>query len=167
MFKSQIFRAVVENFIVAVIAYFLGYHFTAMFHLGTAEIGGLWSVLSGVFVMSDKEMLTFKSARLRVRASFIGCLIAGIYLYFFSFAVVGFAICIAIGVLLCRILRIPDHIKTTNITISVVVIVSVVNHNIDPVMNAALRFAESVIGSLVAVVVALAGIYIYHLKKSE
>ncbi len=167
MFKSHIFRAVIENFIVAVIAYLLGYYFTAMFHLGTAEVGGLWSVISGVFVMADKESLTMKSARMRIQASFIGCLIAGIYLYFFPFTVVGFAICIAIGVLLCHILRISDHIKTTSITISVVVIISVVNHNIDPIMNAALRFAESVIGSLVAVVVALAGIYIYRLKKSE
>jgi uncharacterized membrane protein YccC len=167
MFKSQMFRAVVENFIVAVIAYLLGYYFTAMFHWGTAEIGGLWAVISGVFVMADKESLTIKSARMRIRASFLGCLIAGIYLYFFPFTVVGFAICIAIGVLLCHILRIPDHIKTTSITISVVVIVSVLVSDISPVENAILRFAESVIGSLTALAVAIAGVYIFRLKKTE
>ena len=167
MFKSHIFRAVVENFIVAVVAYLLGYYFTAMFHLGTAEVGGLWAVISGVFVMADKESLTFNSARMRVRASFLGCLVSGVYLYFFPFTVVGFAICIAIGVFLCHISRIPDHIKTISITISVVIIISVVNDSIGPVANAGLRFAESVIGSLVAVAVALAGIYIYRLKKSE
>lgn len=167
MLKSTIFRAVVENFIVAVVAYLLGYYFTAMFHLGTAEIGGLWSVISGVFVMADKESLTFKSARMRIRASIIGCLVSGVYLYFFTFAVVGFAICIAIGVFLCHILRIQDHVRTTSITISVVMIVSVVNNDISPIMNAALRFAESVIGALVAVAVALVSIYIYSLKKSE
>jgi hypothetical protein len=37
--------------------------------------------------MADKESLTMKSARMRIRASFIGCLIAGIYLYFFPFTV--------------------------------------------------------------------------------
>jgi uncharacterized membrane protein YccC len=167
MFKSHIFRAVVENFIVAIAAYLLGYYFTAMFHLGTAEVGGLWAVISGVFVMADKESLTFNSARMRVRASFLGCLVSGVYLYFFPFTVVGFAICIAIGVFLCHIFRIPDHIKTISITISVVIIISVVNHSIGPVANAGLRFAESVIGSLVAVAVAVAGIYIYRLKKSE
>jgi len=167
MFKSHIFRAVVENFIVAIGAYLLGYNFTAMFHLGTAEVGGLWAVISGVFVMADKESLTFNSARMRVRASFLGCLVAGVYLYFFPFSVVGFAICIAIGVLLCHLFRIPDHIKTTSITISVVIIISVVNQNIGPVANAALRFAESVIGSLVALAVAVAGLYIFRLKKPE
>jgi uncharacterized membrane protein YccC len=117
--------------------------------------------------MADKESLTFKTTRMRIRASFIGCLVSGVYLYFFPLAVVGFAICIAIGVLLCHILRIQDHIRTTGITISVVMIVSVINHDISPIANAVLRFAESVIGALVAVAVALAGIYIYHLKKSE
>ena len=167
MFKSPIFRAVVENFIVAVLAYLLGYYFTAMFHLGTAEVGGLWAVISGVFVMADKESLTFKSAIMRIRASFIGCLVAGVYLYFFPFTVVGFAICIAVGVLLCHLFRIPDHIKTISITISVVIIISVVNHNIGPVANAALRFAESVIGSLVAVAVGYTGMIIFRLNKSE
>ena len=167
MFKSHIFRAVVENFIVAVIAYLLGYYFTAMFHLGTAEVGGLWSVISGVFVMSEKESLTIKSARMRIKASFIGCLIAGVYLYLFSFSIIGFAISIALGVFICHLLRIPDHIKTTSITISVVVIISVIVQDIGPVANAALRFAESVIGSLTAVAVGLAGMYVFKVKKTE
>ena len=167
MFKSYIFRAVLENFIVAAIAYLLGYYFTAMFHVGTAEVGGLWSVISGVFVMSEKESLTVRSARMRIKASFIGCLIAGLYLYLFSFSVVGFAIAIAIGVFICHIFRIPDHIKTTSITICVVIIISLIVTDIGPIANAALRFAESVIGSLTAVGVGLAAMYIFKLNKSE
>ncbi|GJM14857.1 MAG: hypothetical protein DHS20C13_01840 [Thermodesulfobacteriota bacterium] len=167
MFKSHIFRAVLENFIVAVVAYILGYYFTAMFHVGTAEVGGLWSVISGVFVMSEKESLTVRSARIRIKASFIGCLIAGLYLYFFSFSVFGFAIAIALGVFACHILRIPDHIKTASITIAVVVIISVIVQDIGPVANAALRFAESVIGSVTAVAVGLAGMYVFKVNKTE
>lgn len=167
MFKSHIIRAAIENFLVAVLAYILGYEFSILIHQGTAEIGGLWSVISGVFVMSEKEILTFKSARMRIRASFVGCLLAGVYLYFFSFGVIGFAVTIALGVFLCHVLGIPDHIKTTSITISVVVIISVVVTDIGPVMNAGLRFVESVIGSLSAVLVAAVGISVFKLKKKE
>lgn len=167
MFKSHIFRSVVENFIVAVIAYLLGYYFTAMFHVGTAEVGGLWSVISGVFVMSEKESMTVRSARLRIKASFIGCLIAGAYLYFFSFNIIGFAIAIALGVFICHIFRIPGYIKTTGITISVVVIISAIVQDIGPLANAGLRFAESVIGSLVAVAVGYAGMKVFRLTKSD
>ena len=44
-----------------------------------------------------------------------------------------------------------DHIKLTGVTISVVMLVSVVAGNQDPIENAALRFLESVIGAGVAV----------------
>ncbi len=167
MLTSHITRSVIENFVVAVIAYILGYYFTVMFHLGTAEVGGLWSVISGVFVMSDKEALTVKSAKMRIKASFMGCLIAGVYLYFFSFSVIGFAIAIAIGVLVCHILRIPDYIRTTNITLSVVVIISLIVTDIGPIANAGLRFAESIIGSLTAVAVGLVAMYVFKVRKSE
>lgn len=167
MLKSHIIRAVIENFIVAVIAYLLGYYFTSLFHVDTAEVGGLWSVISGVFVMSEKESLTIKSAKMRIKASFLGCLIAGAYLYFFSFSVVGFALSIALGVLICHILRIPNHIKTTSITIAVVVIISAIVKDIGPLENAGLRFAESVIGSLVAVGVGYTAMILFKLRKSD
>lgn len=167
MFKSHIFRSVIENFIVAVVAYLLGYYFTSMFHVGTAEVGGLWSVISGVFVMSEKESLTIRSARMRIKASLIGCLIAGLYLYYFSFSVVGFAAAIALGVFVCHVLRIPDHIKTASITIAVVVIISAIVQNVGPIENAGLRFAESVIGSLVAVAVGYTAMIIFRLDRSK
>jgi len=167
MLKSHIFRSVIENFIVAVTAYLLGYYFTVYFDLGSAKVGALWAVISGVFVMSSKETLTVHSARLRIRASFIGCLIAGVYLYFFSFAILTFAICIAMGVLLCHVFRIPDHITSTSITISVVVIIYMIGDDIGPIENAVLRFAESVIGSLTAMVVGLVFMYLFKLKNTE
>ena len=166
MLKSHITRAVIENFIVAVAAYYLGYTFTSMFPNGTPEVGGLWAVISGVFVMSDKESLTITAARMRIKASFLGCLIAGVYLYFFTFSVFGFAITIALGVLICHLLRIPDHIKTTSITISVVIIISAIR-DIGPIENAALRFGESVVGSLTAMLIGLASIRILGLKREE
>jgi uncharacterized membrane protein YccC len=166
MIKSHIARSVIENFIVAVLAYLLGYYFTSLFHAGTAEVGGLWSVISGVFVMSEKESLTLRSARMRIKATFLGCLIAGVYLYFFTFSVVGFAVALALGVFVCHLFRIPDHIKTTSITISVVVIISAIVKDIGPIENAFLRFFESVIGSLVAAAVGYIAMIIFKLEKS-
>jgi len=46
-------------------------------------------------------------------------------------------------------------------------IVSVIVTDIGPIMNAFLRFAESVIGSLTALAVAIAGVHIFRLKKTE
>jgi uncharacterized membrane protein YccC len=78
---------------------------------------------------------------------------------FFSFSVLGYAVCIAIGVLVAHLFRQPYTIKLTGITISVVLMVSTLSHDIHPVTNAALRFAESVIGTVIALAVAYAAFY--------
>lgn len=104
---------------------------------------------------------TSSSAVFRIVGSFIGAAISGIYLYFYHFSALGLAICIGAGVFVCHLLGITKDIKLTSITISVVMIISVINSNIEPLMNAALRFSESVIGTGVAAMVAYASHSIY------
>jgi uncharacterized membrane protein YccC len=148
--------SVIAYIAITIAAYLLGTEFTAMFHQPISEIGGLWSVISGIIVFDDVRTKVLRSAKLRVIGSFIGALVSGVYLYFFPFTVLGFAACIGVGALICHLLRLPDHIKLTGVTISVIIIVSVVTNNLSPIENAALRFAESVIGTLVALIVAYA-----------
>ena len=154
---NETLYAVIESMIVVMLSYLAGYYFTGIFHSATAEAGGLWAAISGVFVISDKHNATLKSSRVRVLGSFIGCLISGVYLYFFKFSVLGFGACIGVGVVICKLLRIPDHLKVTGITISVVIIISLEFHDLPAFMNAALRFSESVIGTLIAYLIAQIG----------
>ncbi|MGB3730032.1 MAG: FUSC family protein [Thermodesulfobacteriota bacterium] len=156
---------VAENIVIAISAYILGYYFTSFFDIGTSEIGGLWAVISGLVVIEGTRQGTLKSAKLRLIGSCIGALVSGIYLYFLPFSVVGFAVCIGIGAFICYLLRMPSHVKLTGITISVIMIVSIIIHDADPVMNAGLRFMESIIGALVAVSVATCVSFGYGLKK--
>ena len=149
-------KSITSNVIIAAAAYIAGYHFTELFQSHTSQIGGLWAVISGIIVYEDSRSKALTSAKLRVIGSFIGALISGVYLYFFPFTVVGYVVCIGVGALICHLLRLPDHIKLTGVTISVIMIVSLISYNADPVMNAALRFVESVIGTAVAVIVAYA-----------
>ena len=116
--------------------------------------------------MRDVKRTLLNLQSIRIKGSCIGALVSGTYLYFLPFSVPGFAFCIGVGGVICHLLRIPAHIKLTEITIAVVMIVSVITSDIDPVMNAALRFMESIIGALVAVTVAMAVSYVYVLKKA-
>ncbi len=158
-------RTVINNFVVAVIAYVLGYYFTSLFHAGSAEIGGLWSVISGVFVVEDRKLDTVGSARSRIVGTFIGVAISGVYLYLFPFNVFGFAACIALGVTVCKLFGVIKYLKLVGITISVVMIVSIVDKEIAPFMNAALRFVESIIGTVVALIVVHLSDLVYSDKE--
>ena len=131
---SSTLRSVLIYAAIAVAGYFLGSNFTALFHNSSSVIGGFWSVISGVIVYDDVRINVLRSAKLRSIGSLIG-------------------VCIGAGALICHLLRLPDHVKLTGVTISVVMMVSVTTGNHAPIENAVLRFLESVIGAGVAVAV--------------
>ncbi|HML96594.1 MAG TPA: FUSC family protein [Thermodesulfobacteriota bacterium] len=148
---SSSLRSVLIYAAIAVAGYFLGSSFTALFHDSSSAVGGFWSVISGVIVYDDIRTNVLRSAKLRSIGSLIGAAVSGAYLHFFAFSLPGFAACLGAGALICYLLRLPDHIKLTGVTISVVMMVSVTTGNQAPIENAALRFFESVIGAGVAV----------------
>lgn len=114
-------------------------------------IGGLWAVISGIVVMQATMVDTRSSALLRVFGSFIGAVFSAIYLLLLPFNPFGLALLIGITVLVCQALSIPDHGRLAAVTVAVVLVVSTLNPEIDPVLNAALRFGDTVIGSAMAV----------------
>lgn len=148
--------AILQSITIAALAYLAGYYFTGLFHAASAPLGGLWAVISGLVVTQASRRETISSAKFRVMGSMFGALVAGIYLLFFHFSLLGYLICLGMGALICYLFRVPAYVKLTWITISIVMIVSTLSKDIDPIQNAALRFVESVLGTLVAVVVALA-----------
>ena len=149
-----------QTIIVIVAAYSCGFYFTEMFHEPTSFVGGLWAVISGIIVFEITAMDTLQSAKTRIIGTFTGALISGVYLILFPFSIIGYGISIAIGVLICYIFKIQNSIKLTSITISVVLIVSTIENELHPFMNAGLRFAESAIGIGIALFVAYSTQYL-------
>jgi uncharacterized membrane protein YgaE (UPF0421/DUF939 family) len=153
--KIQLFLPVfIKNIALVVGAFFGGFYFTTFFHEPTSMVGGLWAVISAIIVIEASNKETYTSAKNRISGSLIGAILSGVYLVFFSFSIVGFAATIGVGVLICFLLGIPQSVKLTGITISVVIIVSTIAEELHPFLNAGLRLIESAIGTGIAVLVA-------------
>ena len=151
-----------DNLVVAVrtaavclASYVAGASFTALFHTGTAILGGVWSVVSGIVVLQATFEDTRGSAMLRVLGTFIGATIAAIYLMLFPFHPLGMAAAGGVTVLLCQALTVPDHARLAAVTVVIVLAVSVADPAIRPVLNALLRFLESCIGAGIATLAVL------------
>ena len=160
MSNQNIVIVTIQNILLVVGSYLCGYYFTTMFHEPTSYVGGLWAAISGIIVIEATARDTLHSAKIRIIGSFTGAIISGIYLFFFPFSLFGYGICIAFGVLICYIFRVQHSIKLTGITISVILIVSTIEQDIHPIVNAGLRFVESAIGTGLAILVAFTGFYL-------
>jgi uncharacterized membrane protein YccC len=164
MKNSHVISVTLKSIFLVVGSYLCGYYFTHLIHEPTSLVGGLWAAISGIIVFENTAPDTLHSAKIRIIGSLTGAIVSGIYLFFFPFTILGFSICIGCGVLFCYLLKIQHSIKLTAITISVILIVSTVEKELHPILNAGLRFIESAIGTGLALLVAYGA---YYLNKTK
>lgn len=139
--------------LVSLLAYFGAYFITGSMadtpFLTTT--GALWSMVSGIVVMQETRQGTIDTAGLRILGSFIGAVMSAIYLSLLPFSPFGMAVTIGLTVLVCQHLRLPGHARLAALTVGVIMVISSLNPDLNPIVNAALRFSESVIGSVAAI----------------
>lgn len=160
--KLNVVTATLQSILIATTAFLCGYYFTGLFHEPTSFVGGLWAVISGIIVFESTAKDAWHMAKTRILGTLIGAIISAVFMYFFNFTIVGYVICIGLATLICYIFNIKHAAKLSGITISVILIVSVVEKELHPFVNSGLRFAESAIGTAVALLFAYA---IHHLNN--
>lgn len=148
--RAEGLRIPVQIGISALVAYLLGFWFTSLFPGYLPKIGGLWSAISAIVVTQASRRDTLSSASLRVLGSAIGAATSALVLSQVPFHPLGMAVTIAITVWICTALNVPSHGRLAAITVIVVMVTASLDPKLSPVLNALLRFLESCIGTLVA-----------------
>lgn len=150
--RAERLRIPAEIAVVTLLAYLLGFWFTSLFPGYLPKIGGLWSAISAIVVTQGTRRDTTNSASLRILGSAIGALTSAVYLTLLPFHPVGMALAIFATVALCATVNIPSHGRLAAITVVVVMVTGSLDPKLSPAINALLRFAESCIGTGVAMV---------------
>ena len=155
MSRAERLRIPAEIALAALVAYWLGSWFTSLFPGYLPKIGGLWSAISAIVVTQATSKEALSSASLRILGSAIGAATSAIYLTLLPFHPAGMALAIFATVLLCAAVNVPSHGRLAAITVIVVMVTSSLDPKLSPGLNALLRFAESCIGTGVAVLAVL------------
>ena len=87
-------------------------------------LGGMWAVASTIFVSRNGWDESVHSARSRMAATLVSCVLCLAYLSFFPFHVWGMAALIGIGTVAVTLMGRPDDAITTGITIAVIMVVA-------------------------------------------
>ena len=155
MNKAERLRIPAEIALAALVAYGLGSWFTSLFPGYLPKIGGLWSAISAIVVTQATSKEALSSASLRILGSAIGAATSAVYLILLPFHPAGMALAIFATLLLCAAVNVPSHGRLAAITVIVVMVTSSLDPKLSPGLNALLRFAESCIGTGVAVLAVL------------
>lgn len=149
-------RLAIQEGAACLLAYLAGQYLSLALLGAPSPIGSLWCVISAIVVLQATRQKTVASAWLRVLGTLIGATVSAVYLLFFPFHPVGLAVSIGLTMLLCEIFHLPDHARLASLTVAVIMIVSIIHPQMNPLINAGLRFVESCIGATLAVLAALA-----------
>ena len=129
------------------LAFILGGLFTDIHQGFITYLGSLLACTSCVVVFDQKTMKdSLKNGWLRVVGTFIGALIAYIYLLLFPYSLIGMIICIVLLDMICMMIQIPDDGKMATITLIAVLLISKYSPKMSPLLNGTLRFSESTVG---------------------
>lgn len=152
--------------IVSGVSYFLGY-FLSGFTLPTvAEVGGLWSVISGVLVIKQHQSESYSAGFGRLLGTLVGCVVSTICLYIPEM-IFALLLSIFITSLICT--SIPK-LKELNfqacITSAVIIIIWQLGSKNNEWLFSFSRFIESVAGVSVAIAVANTSCIWKKIKRS-
>jgi uncharacterized membrane protein YccC len=129
-------------------------------------LGGMWAVLATVFVFRDSYEHSIAAAVSRISAtavSFVICLVYLIFLPFYPWAMAGL---IGVSVLAVTLLGRPGDGVTAGITTAVVMVLAAISPE-DAWHQPILRFADTVVGVVVGVAAAWAGLRVIRPRARQ
>lgn len=129
------------------LAYYVGIYATGQIHAASRWMGAMLSCTSVITVLqmpSYRESL--RPAWMRVLGTFLGALIAYVYLKLLPFSVLGMLLTVFMLEALCMILNIYNNGRIATITLVIIMLVSQLSPDADPATNCTLRFFESAVG---------------------
>lgn len=156
----------VAKSIAVLISYMVGFYLTGGFHDESRYFGAMLAAIASVVALQADIKTSIKQGWLRVLGTFIGAVIATIYLLLFPFSVAGLIATVFVLEIFCMMLSIPDNGKMATIALIVIMLISQKNPDIPPIVNSSLRFLETVIGAGVGIAMAWLVVRIKR-KKAE
>lgn len=141
----------VAKSVAVLLAYLLGAHLTGHFHEESRWMGSMLAAISSVVVLQGDLKTSIRQGWLRVIGTFIGTVIAYLYLILFPFTLWGMVVTVFVLDLLCMLFGIPDNGRMATITLVVILIVSKMSPDLSPLINGLLRFTEATVGAFIGI----------------
>ena len=129
------------------LGYMTGMYVTGSFHSASRWLGAMLSCTSLITVLQmPNYRASIAPSALRLLGTFLGALIAYVYLRLLPFSVVGMLLSVFVLEVLCMILNIYNKSRIATITLIMIMLVSQMEPESDPLVNCLLRFFESAVG---------------------
>lgn len=144
----------VAKSIAVLVSYLIGFYITGNFQDESRYFGAMLAAIASVVALQADVKTSIKQGWRRVLGTFIGAVIACIYLLIFPFSVFGLIVSVFVLEIVCMTMNIPDNGKMATIALIVIMLISQRNPEIPPIINSLLRFLETAVGAAIGIAMA-------------
>jgi Predicted membrane protein len=138
----------------ALLGFFFGIVMGQRLHAPSAPIGALWCAIAGLAALQSTADETWKATRGQLLGTFVGAVIAALYLSLQPFSPWGLAACVGATVFACRRWRFADNGRQAAVNVAVIMVISSLHPDLNAFANSALRFTEACVGTAIALALA-------------
>lgn len=153
LYKIDLTMAVGQS-VAVLLSYLAGFYLTGGFHSESRYWGAMLASIACVMTLQTDLKTSLRQGWLRVLGTFIGAIIATIFLLLFTFSITGLIVTVFVLEIICMILSIPDNGKMATMTLIVILLISQKTPDISPMVNSSLRFLETVLGAGIGIAIA-------------
>ena len=122
---------VIAKAVAVTLAYLLGFAITSHFHEASSLTGAMLACVSAIVVQQQPDIRhAVQQGWLRVLGTFIGAVVAYVYLVNFRFSPAGMVVAVVLEEVICMMFKVPDNGKMA---------------------NGLLRFSEATVGAVVGI----------------
>lgn len=164
IFRKCSILLAIEAMLVTILPYFAGFYLSRSYGFAAPAVAGLWSAISGILVLQVTIEETTSAAWLRILGSLVGAITSFIFLELMGYTILTLAITMLVTVILTSLFKIKHTLRLACLTGQVIIIVGMMGH-LPILLNCVSRFAESLVGSLIAL--AVAGLFHPLRKKMQ
>lgn len=151
--NAEVIVRAVEGGLVGSLAFLIGEHMIRQVGGPGSIVGAMWSAIAGLVVLQTGRADILRFSMLQAVGTLVGAAISAIFLLWLPPSLWGLALCTCLTTVACYALGIPDQARLASAATVVIMGVGILEKAGSPIVNAELRFVESLIGLALAVAV--------------
>ena len=151
--QKEILYVSIETAVVGIMCFIIGERVSQWVHDGKGYIDGLWCMISALVVLQSFISETLKASKDRIIGTLVASVLAGLICVLVGYGYLAIFSSIVLSAYVMNLLKMEDGVRIATATAAVITGYGFVKPEYSPVINAAMRLLDTLLGVGVSLLV--------------
>jgi uncharacterized membrane protein YgaE (UPF0421/DUF939 family) len=144
--QKAILYVSIETAVVGIVCFIIGERVSQWVHDGKGYIDGLWCMISALVVLQSFISETLKASKDRIVGTLVASVLAGLICVLLGYGYLAIFSSLVLSVYVMNLLKMEDGVRIATATAAVITGYGFIKPEYSPVINAAMRLLDTLLG---------------------